>query len=329
MKRWYKILRIVIPIVLLTIIISKIDFEILGEVYVRSNKSLLILAFLSYPIRYLLFTVRWKLVLNMFGKHDISFLHLLKTIYIGFFVGFFIPASVGIDIYRVVSLRKTNSTHVNIGLIFQEKLMGLVVCGFFVLFFSSFLNVDLGKIYPYVRNILYAIIFVSLFILTVLFLFKTNLHIQKILSFTEGKLIKLLGWFTLKFKKEIKLEEGFLNKVLKVSLFPKMIMVVLLFSICNQGIGAVFANIAFQALESDIPLVYNLFASPLLNIILLFPISFGGFGIREGSYILIFGILGVAAEISFMVSFIFMVSTFINVGIGGIIYILDKKTLNG
>jgi uncharacterized protein (TIRG00374 family) len=318
-----------LPVILLSIIFTKIDFAKLAEVFMQSNKLLLCLAFLSFPIRYLLFTFRWKLVLNLFGKDEISFLRLLRTMYIGFFVGFFVPASVGIDIYRVVSLRNTNSTHVNIGLIFQEKLMGLLVCGLFVLFFSAYLNVNPGTVYPYFRAALYGGILLCFLLLMVLLMFKKNVQIQKLLRYIEGKLIKLLRWFTLKFKKEINIEEGFLNKVLSVSLVPKMILVVLLLSILNQGIGAIFANVAFRALGTDIPLVYNLFASPLLNIIFLFPISFGGLGIREGSYILIFGILGIAAEVSLLVSFIFMVSTFINIGIGGIVFMLDKKRLNG
>lgn len=315
----------VVPVVLLFFIFSKIDFVKLGEVFEKSNKLLLYVAFMSFPLRYLLFTLRWKLVLNMFGRNNISFFRLLKIIYKGLFAGYFVPASLGVDIYRVIALKNTETNHINIGLIFQEKLMGLLVCGSFVLFFLSFIEIDVGSVYPYIRKLLHAIIVITLAVLLSLLFFKKNKTVQLLLSFIEQKLIWLVKYFTLKFNKEASIKEGFVNKVLEIILQPKMILVVVLFSVINQGLGAVFANIAFKAMGADISLVYNLFANPLLNIIFLIPISFGGFGIREGSYILIFGILGIAAEISLLVSFIFMVSTFINVGIGGIIFLLDKK----
>ena len=328
MKKKYRILKFLIPVVLLCFIISKIDFVNLGEIFDKSNKLLLSLAFLSFPLRYIIFTLRWKIVLGIFGNNHISFIKLLKTIYVGFFAGFFVPASVGIDIYRVFALRNTNTNHINIGLIFQEKLMGLVVCGFFVLLFSNYIGIDMGNIYPYIRDGLYAIIIITLAILMTLLFFKRNSTVQHLIKYIEKKLTLLIKYFAQKFKKEVKIEEGFFNKVLTVSLYPKMILIVALFGILNQLVGAIFSNIGFKAMGVELDLVYNLFANPLMNIIFLLPISFGGFGIREGAYIVIFGLVGIAAEVSLLVSFIFMASGFLNVGIGGIVFLLDKKKLN-
>ncbi|WP_297092405.1 lysylphosphatidylglycerol synthase transmembrane domain-containing protein [uncultured Draconibacterium sp.] len=325
MKKVLRLLQFVIPVILLAIVFSKIDFSKVAEVYVQSNKVLLFLAFVSFPLSYALFSLRWKLVLNMFGKRNISYLRLLKIVYIGFFSGYFLPASVGIDIYRVYSLRKTDTTPVTIGLLFQEKLMGLLICGFFILFFSGILSINDQLVYPHIRTILYVFLSILILVIALMLLFKNSRVVQLVLAFIERKLFDLIKWFALKFNKEVKVESGFLNKILQVSLYPKLILLVAAFSLINQFIGAVFSNIAFNALGAEIPLSYNLFANPLLNILFLFPISFGGFGIREGSYILIFGLLGVSSEISLLVSFVFLISTFINVGIGGILFMFNKK----
>lgn len=324
-KKGIKILKLAVPIVLLSIIFFKIDIEQLGAVFANSNKQLLLIVFISFPLRYLIFTFRWKIILNKFGNNRIPFFRLLKIIYMGLFVGYFVPTSLGVDIYRVIKLKKNNISHINIGLIFQEKIMGLVVCALLVLFFSEFIDVNMGDIYPYMKNILYVSITSALVALVVLLLTRESTKAQFILNLAERKLTVLLKHFSFKFNKEVKLEDGFMKKVLKISLSPKLILIVILFSVINQCIGAVFANIAFQSFGININILFNLFANPLLNIIFLFPISFGSLGIREGAYILIFGILGINAEISLLVSFVLLVSILINIGIGGILYIQDKK----
>ena len=325
MKKLLTIARIILPVILLVFIITKIDFPRLIEVYGKSNKLLLVLAFISFPLSYALFSLRWKIVLNMFGYKSISYLRLLKTVYIGFFSGYFLPASVGIDIFRVVSLRKTKTTAINIGLIFQEKLMGLLVCGFLIVCFSGLIKIEESSLYLQIRNVVYLILTLTLLILFVMLLFKKSKFVNWLMGIAEKRLSLLIKWFAMKFKKDVKLEDKFIRKVLHVSLLPKMILIVALFGLLNQFIGAVFSNVAFHAMGANIPLSYNLFANPLLNIIFLFPISFGGFGIREGSYILVFGLLGVTSEISLLVSFVFLISTLINVAIGGLILMFDKK----
>ena len=61
-------------------------------------------------------------------------------------------------------------------------------------------------------------------------------------------------------------------------------------------------NIAFAAVGFELPFVVNLFVIPIINIIALLPISFGGVGVRETSFIFLYGLFGVSPEGALFIS---------------------------
>ncbi|MFO7864106.1 MAG: lysylphosphatidylglycerol synthase transmembrane domain-containing protein, partial [Salinivirgaceae bacterium] len=102
-------------------------------------------------------------------------------------------------------------------------------------------------------------------------------------------------------------------------------------SILIQLIGALFVNMLFFAFGVDIPLIVNLFLVPVMNLLFLLPVSFGGIGLREAAYVILYGAFGVTEEISLLVavtSFIFLI---VNNSLGGIITLAEnigKDTIN-
>lgn len=74
-----------------------------------------------------------------------------------------------------------------------------------------------------------------------------------------------------------------------------------------------------QALLFQIDFGQLFLAMPLINLITILPVSFGGFGIREGSYYLLLGKAGVAAsqavQLSLSVYFLILITTGIATGI--------------
>ena len=65
---------------------------------------------------------------------------------------------------------------------------------------------------------------------------------------------------------------------------------------------------------------------PVLYFIFLLPISFGSLGIREGAYILLYGLFGVPAETALVVSFFNLLGVLLNNLIGAL---LAPETLAG
>jgi|SRR5690554_788220 len=328
-KKILSVIKFIVPVVLLYYIFTIIDFDRLWQVFLQSNKAFVALAFLSFPIKYLFFTIRWKIILKLFSDIDMSFFDLYKIIYKGLFFGYFVPGSLGVDVYRVAKLKHTKTINLNLALIFLEKIIGIVVCAFFVFIFFEAVPVSLSPHFRSIKTIMKLLVFAIPIVLLLLYLLKSTAIINRFFQYIEFFIIRLISVFSKKFKKNFNLDEGFIQKTLQYIFSPKMILYVLLFSVLNQIVSAVIANNVFLGFGEHLNISSNLFANPLLNIFFLLPISFGSIGVREGAYIAIFGLFGVVAEISLLVSFVFFVSTLINISIGGIIFLLDKKNNYG
>jgi glycosyltransferase 2 family protein len=324
LKKFINIARYIIPVLLLGYIFSRIDFTTIISILEKSNKALILIAFLSFPARYLIFTLRWYVVINFFSKKRIGFLTLLKIIYEGLFLGYFIPSSVGVDIYRVVKLKNTGTTDVNISLILLERITGIIVCVAMLFILSNFIVFNNDDIKNYLNQITITLGVVLILALLFFKIFRKNARALKLMNSLEKIILKLILRFSEKVKREIPIKEGLIKQIFKFIVNPRLLWIAFVFSFANQIVGAVFSHILFIGLGADINLIDNLFAVPLLNIILLLPISFGGLGIREGSYILIFGLFNVNMETSLLASFVLLTSTLLNVGIGGFIYLGSK-----
>ena len=325
LKKYLHILRYIVPIILLAYIFSKIDFVAIKNLLTNSNKSLVLIGFLSFPARYLIFTLRWYIVLNFFHKKRFGFFKLYRIIYEGLFFGYFIPSSVGVDIYRVIKLKNTGTAEINISLILLERITGIIACGMLIITLANFIDINNNLIISYLRK--FTIIFSAVLIVSLLFIliFRNNKKVAGVFNFLEKWIVKGIHSISEKIRKEIPAREGWINRILQYIINPRLLIIVLIISLINQVVGAVFSNIVFKGLGADLHFIDNLFAVPLLNIILLLPISFGGLGIREGSYILIFGLFNVGMETSLLASFILLSSTLLNVGIGGLIYIAGSR----
>ena len=104
--------------------------------------------------------------------------------------------------------------------------------------------------------------------------------------------------------------------------------IVLTFGI--QLVSATCVHIYFWALGYDLPFIANLFVTPILYFIFFLPVSFGSLGIREGAFILLYGLFGVPPETALLISFFALSGTLLNNLIGGLLMLLSNvkgKTL--
>ena len=77
---------------------------------------------------------------------------------------------------------------------------------------------------------------------------------------------------------------------------------VVVFSLLIQGFSALAAQLFFTALGIEIPYVANLFATSVFFIVFVLPISFGGIGVREVAFIMVYGLFGIEPETAVLVS---------------------------
>lgn len=101
----------------------------------------------------------------------------------------------------------------------------------------------------------------------------------------------------------------------------RTLLLMLLWSLVAMGLSALQAQLFFDALGVSVPLLVNLFVTPLLFIVLSLPLTPGGVGVRELSFIAFYGALGVPAEAALMVSFCFLASVLLSQGIGALLFL--------
>ena len=89
------------------------------------------------------------------------------------------------------------------------------------------------------------------------------------------------------------------------------------------GIGN---QLFLSALGYELPLLVSLFVVSVLFFVVSLPISFAGFGVREGAYIILLGMFGIPAETALVVSAFALSGMVLNYAIGGVsIYFLKKE----
>jgi len=89
-------------------------------------------------------------------------------------------------------------------------------------------------------------------------------------------------------------------------------------------VASIGGSVLFQAIGLKLPLVINVFATTVMTLIFILPISFGSLGIREGSYIVLFGLFGIESEAALTVSFLALSYLLLTVCIGGIIFLTSS-----
>ncbi len=259
---------------------------------------------------------------------DIRYLKLLKFLWVGIFFGYFVPSGIGIYIYRVIAVVKDAGGYgKNIMVMIFENAAALF--SMLVLFVIT---------YPFVIDKLvenhwfgdYLVLtWISCIVLIVGAVLAAGAyrmsrfqrlvdHVNRIAGHSANRVAKKIGHET---EYEIDIH------VLIEPLFRKgNIIVIIAISIAMLIVASFGSNLIFRSVGVKLDVAINMFATSLSMILLMLPISFGAIGVREGVYILLFGLFGVAAETALAVSFLeFFGTLFIN-SLGGVVYVLGRLT---
>lgn len=324
-----KALKVIIPLALLYYIFTIIDFNELQNVLLTSNLKLILIAILSVPLQYLLFTTRWAILQKLISGLWIKFKHLHSILYKGLFVGFFVPGGVGVDLFRIIQIKQKHNTYSQtISIIFLEKIFGVIASILLILITYPFITIKensaLQKVVLW-GGITCVCVLACLLAVQLLrkkehsLIHRFYRQIINAFSFRVSKILKRV----LKNNEESANEEV-INNAIKNIINPKFIVIVILFSFAILITRASFLNLVFNAFGYKIPLVANLFVVPLINILAMIPISLGGIGVRETGYIVLYGLFGVPAEGSLIVSLITFTYLLLNISSGGLLFILDN-----
>jgi glycosyltransferase 2 family protein len=282
-------LKACISISLLTFLLVNIDWDTVLKNLKSANIFLLIVASLLNIIERFEMTYKWNLLIRV-RNMIVKFGRLFWINSIGSFLGLFLPSSLGTDVVRGYYLVKNNSEKsVSISSVFVDRVLGmfsLLLLGVVAVFFAG----DLISKY----NIQTYIIIVFLLAVAVFYLFQKEQS-----AIILEKLLKKI-----KHKKIIENGLKLHSSILEYKKYPKTLLISFFITLLVQVTRVLTYYFVALSFNIQISIIYYFLFVPIIMIIIMIPISIGGLGVKEGTFVAFFTLVGMSINDAVMISFI-------------------------
>lgn len=326
-KKIMRCFKYILPPVLLILIFVHIDISKLLTTLVRIHVGYVVLALVfGYMAFVLASTLRWKLLLHTAYQIRIPYLRLLRFYWIGMFVGYFIPAGLGADIYRAVYAgRWSGEYEKNLVTVFMEKLFILAGSILILLAVSPLAGISLPPGHQ-VENVLHMLYWTALFGFLGAGIVVGGLATScgsrvvsalsvRVWSWVQAGLDKVPGGLgARKMPRDLGL-------LLQPFVRWQSVALIVGFTVLNRLIGCLGGVFLLQAVGVQLSLPAHLFIWTLIFVLFSLPISIGTLGVREGVFIVLLGLFGVSSETALAVSFAGLACLLVTTCTGGLIWI--------
>jgi uncharacterized protein (TIRG00374 family) len=303
-------LKVLVSVSILAYIFTRVvDIRHLGNNLAQAQLSFFALAVMTYFAVQALSAYRWYLLLKPQGL-KVSYPRMLSFYFLGMYFNFFLPSTIGGDVFRIFYLNKdTGRLSASTTSVFLDRdigMGGLLLVGTAVASYggTSFQGARLAPIFGLV---------IAGFLLANLALFYRP---------TYNVLHRLLTVFRLKRADE-KVESLF-ESVNSYRGRWGLLLETTLISIGVQ-VGCVLVNVLSAraiGLQTEHGWLDFLVFVPTIGLISMVPLSVNGTGWREASYILLFQSAGASAEQAAALALLWLGAVVITSLPGGIIYVV-------
>lgn len=300
MKKLTNVIKIIVSLGLLIFILTRLEWKKLIYEIKATNYFFLIPATLLYFIAILLSAYRWVIFLKLRGI-QLSLLQALKFYLISIFAGNFLPSG-GLDIVRALYAGRGSSVSVALAATFIDRLAGFYAILFYLILAAITLSMKAKAL-------------LKLTIIGILLLLAFNLLLFTKQFYTWVNTIKRTR-ITIPIIK-------FLNSIYDFrSEWPvilKMFPVSILIQLCFSLVPIVMS----PGLNVKIPFLESILLLPIINFVIMIPITVSGLGLREGAFIILYGDL-IGREKSLLLSLFYYLTSIILSIIGWVLFLLDK-----
>jgi len=276
------LVKLVLSVGLLVYLLQSVDLSDVASHVILGQHDLFFVAILVYIVVVLLSTWRWQILLNAIGG-GLPFKTLISSYMVASFFGNFLPSNVGGDVVRVRDSAKAAGSHTaSLTVAFLDRVVGFVAL-YFIAAPAYLLGGSLVRGLAGARVILLG--------LTALFLVLGAIFSRPgfVTSIVEGFGIRRFAWAHGKF-------ETIQATVNSYRAQKGAIVKAFLLSVLLQFLGVYYYYLVARALRIPLDLGTSLLMVPLCSLIQAIPISFNGWGIREGVYVLYFKQVGLPRE---------------------------------
>lgn len=275
------VLRVILSGGLLTAILMTINVEEAFQLVGRSNLILLAVAALVLLTIRIVTALRWFVLLRAYGV-EISYVQVLRITFVSTAVGQFVPG--GADAASIYQVFKESGKLSEISVaVFLDRLFGI----------AAMLIIATAGVYAAVEEI-----WIRNLVLTTAVGFVMLLFLSTRLIGSDFLRKFLSGRLNSRFHRVARGALRVIELVSDRSILKKATWPIILASIAVQILRILAFSAIYSSLGADIPIVYFVAFVPLVYLVLSMPISIAGLGVRESVLVILFGTVGVAAEVS-------------------------------
>lgn len=274
-----------------------IDYNKIELIFKNINYNYLVLLLFLTILRNYIVAVRFHFLLAI--RKKIPVIQLMKQYFIASFFNNFLPTAIGGDGVRVFLVSKFGISKTDTALfIIMERLIG-----FYSLIIIAFLSCFFWKVPQQIKTLILVMTCGYTLMLMIILLPKSNQLLEKLnINFIK------------KITKNIRLINNNFN----------IIILTLLFSFFYQFISVIISFFVAEAINLEISMTVFLTFVPLVCFFTMIPISFGGVGLREVSFVYLLSLINISNENSLMISLGTYLTLIIS-GIIGMIYFLNDR----
>jgi glycosyltransferase 2 family protein len=279
-------LQLAVSFILLFYLLKKVDLSTFFSELASVEFSWFSIYLLSYLLSIFFVAFKWWKLLELNGFKR-GYFSIVKINWIGFFYNQFLPGRIGGDAMKILYLVKEEKEKSKLSVsVVMDRVFNLVGV-LLVAYFAIFINYLESKEYILPVIIITAIVIVAFIVL--------KLSIPWLQAYqTEKKNFQRL--IRLIVSSYMYLSNSKVNKIMILYSLIYVINIVVMHYLLSQAMGL---NLDFK---------YYLFFVPIVTAVTMIPISFGGLGVREVSFVLMLSQVGISNEKAIAFSLIMYIS---------------------
>jgi len=306
-------LKILLAVLFVLIIFINADLSDVFNIVKLANIVHMGLALLVVLVIRLLMSLRWKLILDSYSM-KIPYVESVYIILVSGTLGFFSPGGVAADLMRGHHAYKKDKDASKIStVVVFDKLIGVFsmvvlvsLISNYLLFFSPSGDENVLKPVALVSSLIVLGLIVSVVIL---------IRFERLINHFSNKLPAKVSKVLAKVYSVFK----------EITQNTKLMIRVFFLSLMMQLLRSLMFYFILQSLSLNVALIHVVAYFPIVFMLMLLPITFGGIGVREGATFVLFEQFGVNLEYSIGSGLIFYGVQLMIALLGFVVYLMFSR----
>ena len=304
------VVRLAVSAALLAALVAIVDPGAVADVLGRTSLGLFALSVLLHSADRVLMAFKWWSLLRV-QRLEIGFSKALRAYYLSSFAGLFLPMTVGADAVRLIALRGTAATPTLVSSIVVERGIGAISQ-------ALLCTVSLALIFGLQLDI--------------------GLTNTTLVLLIGGMVCVLIGCLPLSFRVASRLGEAlgnghgyrrkigdFAHEYARWRYEAPALWTFLLLTLLEGLLPVAIYAVVSRALGLVVPFHLFLATVPIVFLIARLPVSLGGIGIQEGTFVYLAGVLGIGSTQAASIALLVLAGLLLALAPGALAYLLTPE----